>query len=103
VANDQADAGSTVAALAVVGLLAGVIGAGWAYFAWPDGSSHDSRILVVLSLSLTIAGAFALMAAIVAWAVRLGIQWSGLRDHIVHDVLHPATPKDGSYLDEDGR
>jgi hypothetical protein len=103
VANERAEAASTVAALAVVGLLAGITGAGWAFVAWPDGTADDSRLLVVLSLGLTVAGGFALMAAIVAWAVRLGIAWSGLRDQIVHDVLHPETPSERSYLDEDGR
>jgi hypothetical protein len=102
-ANDRVDAGNTVAGLAVAGLLALVVGVGWAFVAWPDGSVDDSRLLVVLSLALTAVGGFAVMAAIVAWAVRLGIQWSGLRDQIVHDLQHPATQADRTYLDEDGR
>lgn len=100
--DERAEAGTTVASLAVGGLLAIVIGTAWAFVAWPDGNGDGSRLLAVFGLALTGAGCFALMAAIVAWSVRLGIAWSGLRDQVVHDVLHPATPSERSHLDDDG-
>ena len=101
-ANDRADAANTVTALAFFGSLAALGGIAWAYVVWPDGY-HDSRLAVVLALVLTAAGGFALMGAVVAGAVRVGIRWSGLRDEIVHELRHPPAGVDASHLDGDGR
>ncbi|WP_345527082.1 hypothetical protein [Nocardioides endophyticus] len=103
-ANERADAASTVAALAFGGMIAAPVGIVWALASWPDESTGDSHVVPVLGIIVAVAGVCALLAAVVAWAVRLGIAWSGLRDQIVHDVRHPPrSMAEPSYLDEDGR
>jgi hypothetical protein len=94
------DAENTVVYLAVCGVLAGVLGTVLAVTQWPDDQGYDSggnAPAAYLGLALAGLGQLAFFVAVVAYAVRLGVRWSGLLDRDA-----PAAPVRRSYLDEDG-
>ncbi|WP_028643360.1 hypothetical protein [Nocardioides sp. URHA0020] len=101
-ANDRADAGNTVAALALFGAVAAVVGTAWAFGAWPDGDYDESPVPAALALIVAVLGWISVLAAVTAGAVRLGIRWSGLRDEIVHELRRSPTESEPAHLDQDG-
>jgi hypothetical protein len=93
------DAENTVIYLAVAGLLAGVVGGVLAATQWQvdEFGDHRNAFLAYLGLTVSALGQLALFIAVVAYATRLGVRWSGLLDR---DESVPPAPR--SYLDADG-
>ena len=114
--SDRANASNTVVALVVGGLVAIGLGTLLAVVEWPTDSVYDdaegSALIAYVGLVVAALGQLAIFAAVVAWAVTIGIRWSGLTsdvDYIVQRAVAPSgiqplgPTSDASYLDEDGR
>jgi hypothetical protein len=114
--SDRARAGNLVGGLVIGGLVAIGIGTLMAAVEWPDESVYNddtgNAVLAYLGLVIAGLGQLAVFAAVVAWAVTVGIRWSGLSEDIDHSRAHTGTlsgiqplgpAADSTYLDEDGR
>jgi len=115
--SDRSNAANTVTALVVGGLVAIGLGTLLAVVEWPTDSVYDdsngSAAIAYLGLVVAALGQLAIFAAVVAWAVTIGIRWSGLTSEVGYMVRSAVGPKSGipplgpvsdtSYLDEDGR
>ena len=114
--TDRTKAGNLVGGLVVGGILAIALGTLIAAVEWPHESVYNddegSAVLAYLGLVVAGAGQLAIFAAVVAWAVTVGIRWSGLREEIDRSISRAGTTSgiqplgpvaDAGYLDEDGR
>jgi hypothetical protein len=115
--SDRTNAANTVTALVVGGILAIGLGTLLAVVEWPTdnvyGDAEGSALVAYVGLLLIGLGQLALFAAVVAWAVTIGVRWSGLTSEMDYIVRRAVGPQDGvqplgpvtdrSYLDEDGR
>ncbi|GAA1797242.1 hypothetical protein GCM10009795_048350 [Nocardioides hankookensis] len=115
--SDRTNAGNLVGVLAIGGIVAIGLGTFVATVEWPhdsvyNGDDDGSAALAYLGLVIAGIGQLALFAAVVAWAVTIGIRWSGLREDIQYSItragertgIEPLGPvSDVSYLDEDNR
>ncbi|KQW46920.1 hypothetical protein ASC77_17125 [Nocardioides sp. Root1257] len=114
--SDRTNAGNLVGGLVVGGVVAIGLGALIASVEWPHESVYNddsgSAVLAYLGLLIIGLGQLALFAAVVAWAVTVGIRWSGLHEAIERSArpagglsgVEPLGPVgDRTYLDEDGR
>ena len=116
--SDRSNAANLVAALVVGGLVAIGLGTLLAVVEWPTESVYNddegSVVIAYVGLALAAVGQLAIFSAVVAWAVTIGIRWSGLTSDVDYIVKRAVAPKgsgiqplgptsDTSYLDEDGR
>jgi hypothetical protein len=115
--SERANAANLVGGLVLGGILAIGLGTLIAVVEWPqeaayNGDDTGSAVLAYLGVLIIGLGQLALFAAVVAWAVTVGIRWSGLRDDIDRSIrraaetshIEPLGPvADAGYLDEDGR
>ncbi|GAA4700593.1 hypothetical protein [Nocardioides conyzicola] len=96
--SDRANAANTVTALVVGGVLAIAVGTLLATVEWPHESTYDdaegSAVLAYGGVLMIGLGQLALFAAVVAWAVTLGIRWSGLTNEVDYIVRRAVGVKD---------
>jgi hypothetical protein len=98
--SDRRNAANTVGALVVGGLLSIGIGALLAVVEWPTDSPYDSgtegsAAIAYIGLILIGLGQLAVFAAVVAWAVTIGIRWSGLTSDVDYIVRRAVGKKAG--------
>ncbi len=77
---DRDDAGSTAGLLGIAGLLGTAVGLSIMWASWPRDDERGFGVL--FGIGVVSISQLALLVAVIAWAVQLGIRWSGLASEI---------------------